>query len=325
MRACTRRRFAAALATGPLATLWPRLTAAQGKPLRLLVGFPPGGALDVVARELAEALRPAGYNVVVDNRAGAGGRIAVEQLLQAPPDGATLVIMPLGIATIYPHVYATLRYDPLKDLAPLATVCSYAFALAVGPGTPARTLAEFIDWAKANPKLASYGTPGGGTAMHFMGTMLARAAGIELTHVPYRGGAAAVTDAIGGTVPALVTTLPAVLGPHKQGRLRILAYTAEQPLASLPGVPTFRAAGFPELVLRENFGVYAAARTPAAMQAELHQALSAAAAQPRVGAALGKLEFEPMATTQAQFAALLKADFERWAPVVKATGYRAED
>lgn len=322
----TRRSAIGALVAAGLApTLCGNAAAQTGKPLRILVGYPPGGAVDVVAREVGEGLRTAGYAVVIENRTGAAGRLATEQMLAAPVDGSTLVFMPGGNATIFPHVYPKLKYDPFKDLVPVAAACEFTFGLGVGPGTPARTLKEFVEWAKANPGKASYGTPGGGTAMHFMGVMFARAAGFEFTHVPYRGGAAAIVDVLGGTVPALATTLPNLVQPHRQGKLRILAFTGSKRLASLPDVPTFSEAGYPGLEITENFGFFASAKTPAAVVAELHAALRAAASQARVTTALAKLEFEPVSMTQPQYAALLKADFERWGPVIKATGYKAED
>jgi tripartite-type tricarboxylate transporter receptor subunit TctC len=310
----TRRSAMGALAAASLApALYGNVAAQTGKPLRVLVGYPPGGAVDVVAREVTEGLRSVGYSVVVENRTGAAGRLA------------TLVFMPGGNATIFPHVYARMKVDPLKDLVPLAAACEFTFGLGVGPGTPAKTLKEFVDWAKANPGKASYGTPGGGTAMHFMGVMFARAAGFEFTHVPYRGGAAAIVDVLGGTVPALATTLPNLVQPHRQGKLRILAFTGSKRLPGLPDVPTFKEAGYPGLEITENFGFFTHAKTPPAVVAELHGALRAAAAQARVTAALQKLEFDPVSMTQAEYAALLKADHERWGPVIKATGYKAED
>lgn len=320
----SRRHVLHALAASGLACSLPA-RAQAAKTLRVLVGYPPGGAVDVVAREIAEGLRGVGYNAIIENRTGAAGRLATEQLLAAPPDGSALVFMPGGNATIFPHVYPKLRYDPFKDLVPVAAACEFSFGLGVGPGTPAKTLKEFVEWAKANPGKASYGTPGGGTAMHFMGVMFARAAGFEFTHVPYRGGAAAIVDVIGGTVPALATTLPNLVQPHKQGKVRILAFTGDKRLPSLTDVPTFKESGYPDLVITESFGFFAHAKTPPAVVAELHAALRAAAGQPRVTAALEKLEFEPLSMSQAEYAARLKADFDRWGPIVKATGYRAED
>lgn len=322
----TRRNALSALAAASLSPVACRPAAAQsGKNLRVLVGYPPGGAVDVVARAVAEGMRSGGYSVVVENRTGAAGRLATEQMLALPADGTALVFMPGGNATIFPHVYPNLKYDPFKDLVPVAAACEFNFALGVGPGAPVKTLKEFVDWAKANPGKASYGTPGGGTVMHFMGVMFARAAGFEFTHIPYRGGAAAIVDVLGGTVPALATTLPNLVPHHRQGKLRILAFTGSARMPALADVPTFKESGYPNLELTENMGFFVHARTPTSVVAELHAALRTAVNQTRVTTALEQLEFDPVSMTQAQYAARLKTDYERWGPVIKATGYKAED
>jgi tripartite-type tricarboxylate transporter receptor subunit TctC len=297
---------------------------AQGNALRILVGYPAGGAVDVVARQVAESLRANGYNAIVENRTGAAGQLATEALLAAPADGKTVVLMPGGNISIFPHVYPKIRYG-INDLVPLAGVCSFTFGLAVGPGTPAKTLREFVDWAKANPGKASYGTPGAGTVMHFMGVMFARKAGIDFVHVPYRGGALAMTDVIGGTVPALATTLPNIVRTHKEGKLRILAFTGDATLPTLPGVPTFKEQGYPELQMTEVFGFFGSSKLPVALQSELEKALMDAAKAPRVVAALEKLEFDSDVTPAAKLGQQIKADFERWGPVIKSTGYKIED
>lgn len=320
-----RTALSALLASGASAVTYRPVSAQSGKTLRVLVGYPPGGAVDVVARAVAEGMRSGGYSVVVENRTGAAGRLATEQMLAMPADGTTLVFMPGGNATIFPYVYPNLKYDPFKDLIPVAAACEFNFALGVGPGAPVKTLKEFVDWAKANPGKASYGTPGGGTAMHFMGVMFARAAGFEFTHIPYRGGAAAIVDVLGGTVPALATTLPNLVPHHRQGKLRILAFTGGTRLPALADVPTFKESGYPNLEMTENMGFFAHAKTPPAVVAELHAALRTAAAQTRVTTALDQLEFDPVSMTQAQYAARLKSEFDRWGPIVKATGYKAED
>lgn len=314
----TRRAAATVLAA-------PFLSRAQDRTLRMLVGYPPGGAVDVVAREVAEGMRASGYNVLVDNRTGAAGRLATAQLLQAPPDGQTLICMPGGNATIFPHVYSKLGHDPLVALKPLGTACSFSFGLGAGPGTPARTLKEFVDWARANPGKAAYGTPGGGTAMHFLGVMLGRAAGIEFVHVPYKGGAQAITDVIGGQVPTLLTTLPNLIGPHHQGRVRVLAFSGERPLASLPGVPTFAEAGYPQLTLSEVFAFFARREVTVADSEPLVLALARAVQSERVAQAMRKLEFEPLVLPPAELSTRLKAESERWRRVVAESGYKATD
>ena len=316
----TRRQSVAYLGTVSL----PTIAFGQGKSLKILVGFPAGGAVDVVARQVGEELRALGYNAVVENRTGAAGQLATDALLAAPADGSTIIMMPGGNLTIFPHVYAKLRYA-FSDLAPLAGVCSFQFGLAAGPGTPAKNLKEFVDWAKANPGKASYGTPGAGTAMHFMGVMFGRKVGIDFQHVPYRGGAAAMTDVLGGTIPTLATTLPNLVTHQKSGKLRILGFTGDKALPGLPGVQTFKEQGYPELQLTEIFGFFASSKTPKATLAELEKAVMAAAKQPRLVAAIEKLEFDSEVTSAADLARHLKADLERWGPVVKATGYKAED
>jgi tripartite-type tricarboxylate transporter receptor subunit TctC len=312
--------FAAAASLVAITPSWVR---AQAKPLRILVGYPAGGAVDVVARQVAEEMRALGYNAVVENKTGAAGQLATDAMLAAPADGSTVVFMPGDNVTIFPHVYSSLRYG-IADLKPLAGVCAFTFGLGVGPGTPARTLKEFVDWAKAHPGKASYGSPGAGTAMHFLGVMFARQAGIDFQHVPYRGGAAAMTDVLGGNIPALASTLPNLVAHHKSGKLRILAFSGDQPVASLPSVSTFKDLGYPELQISEVFGLFASSKTPLPLQAELEKAIVTAAKSPRLVAALEKLEFDSVVLNSVDFSRKLKADFERWGPVIKATGYTAD-
>lgn len=237
------------------------------------------------------------------------------------------MIVPAGVLTIYPHIYNKLRYDSLKDFAPLATAGQFDFGMAVGPAVPAsvKTVADFIAWAKANPKNAQFGSPGGGTAMHFLGIELGRVGKFEFSHIPYRGGAPAMSDLMGGTVPAIFTTLPLLIKPHQNNKLRILAHSGEQRSKAIPDVPTFKEAGFPALTMSEMFVVVANAKTPETVQKELATALAAAAATPSVKAALEAAEFDPLTLAPVEISARLQSDFERWGKVVKATGYKAEN
>ncbi|MFT3819518.1 MAG: tripartite tricarboxylate transporter substrate-binding protein [Rubrivivax sp.] len=311
---------AAASLTGSL------IAAAQpAKKLNVLVGYPAGGAPDTVARAVGEGLRRQGCTALIDNKAGAGGRLAADALLAGSADGSTVMLVPGGNLTLYPHIYAKLRYDGLRDFAPLATACELAFGVAVGPEVPARTLPEFIAWARANPGKAQFGSPGAGSAMHFIGVQLAAQANVQLQHVPYRGGAPALTDVMGGTIPAVFTTVSNLVQPHKAGKVRILAHSAAKRLPDLPDVPTFAESGFPALTIGEMFVFVALTRTPIATQKEWAERLSAAAAEPGVKAALEAADFTPLTLSQEAIAKRLAAEYEHWGAMVKATGYKAED
>ena len=323
-----RRQCIGLLGAAAYGLSWPLVGSAQpGKKLTMLVGFPAGGAPDVVARAVSAGVRNHGYQAIVENKAGAGGRLATDLLLGAPADGSTVMLVPGGNLTLYPHIYTKLRYDGLKDFAPLATACEFQFALAVGPAVPAsvKTLSDFVAWAKANPGRAQFGSPGAGTAMHFIGVDFAREAKFDFQHVAYRGGAPALVDAIGGTVPAVMTTLPNLVQPHKGGKVRILAHSGAQRLASVPDVPTFKEAGFPSLTISDMFLFVASAKTPAAVQKELATALASAAAAPDVKGVLEAAEYQPLSLPPEAIAARLKAEHARWATVAKATGYKSDD
>jgi tripartite-type tricarboxylate transporter receptor subunit TctC len=320
----TRRRFSSGLGAAALAGM-PGLSTAQAKTLRVIVGYAAGGAADTVARAVGEGLRDCGIMAIVENKSGAAGRLAIEALLAAPADGTTLLMTPMGALTLDPHVFKSLKYDPLKDLAGVASASSMSFGFAVGAASPAKTLAEYLALAGKDPALAAYGTPGAGTAMHFLGAMLAKQAQLPLTHVGYKGGAAAVTDAIGGTLPSVITTTPNLLPMHKAGKLRILAISEAAPNAGLPGVPTFKAAGFPDLTIDESFAFFARAGTPPAIVAQLNQAVTAAVKAPRITALLERSDYQPRTSTAQALDAQLRAEHANWARVVKALGYTPED
>jgi len=303
-----------------------RTAAAQAaRKLNMLVGYPAGGAPDTVARAVGEVMRTLGCNALIDNKGGAGGRLAADALLAGSADGSTVMLLPGGNLTIYPHIYAKLRYDGLRDFVPLATACEFAFGMAVGPEVPAKTLAEFIAWARANPGKAQFASPGAGSAMHFIGVQLATQGKFELQHIPYRGGAPALKDVMGGTIPAVFTTLSNLVQPHKAGKVRILAHSAAQRLSGLPDVPTFSESGFPTLTISEMFLFVAPARTPVAAQKDLSTLLTAAAAEPGVKSVLEAAEYTPLALSQEAITARLASEYAHWGAIVKATGYKSED
>lgn len=319
-----RRQLVATLGLGAASLAYPMLAPAQpSKTLKILVGFAAGGAADVVARAIGDGLRSSGYTAIIDNKVGAGGRLAADALLAAPADGTTLMFTPSTNLTLYPHIYTNLRYE-IKSFAAIGTACEFDFGLAVGPGSRATTLKEFLAQAKADAKLGAFGTPGAGTIMHFIGEQLAKQSGVPLLQVPYKGGAAALTDVIGGQVPSVITTLPNLIPMHKAGKVRILAMSGATTATDLPDVPTFKSAGFPELTVAEYFALFARQGTPRDVQAHLAAALNAAIATPTVKAALEKLNYQPMSMTPDALVARLTSDLERWRGVVKASGYTPE-
>jgi tripartite-type tricarboxylate transporter receptor subunit TctC len=304
-----------------------RSAAAQtvGRPARLIVGFPPGGSADVTARLLAEHIRPAyAPQVVVENRTGAGGRLALGAVKGAAPDGTTAVLTPSGMLTIYPHVYASLRYDPLRDFAPVSPVCAFPLGLVVPPTHPARTLGEFAEWARRQGQV-EYGTAGAGSGQHFLGVQIGQALGITMTHVPYRGTAPALQDLMSGRLPSQVGVLAEMAEYHRAGRLRLLATSAPMRSAAAPDVPTFAELGHPGLTLEEWFGVLLPAGTPEPLVGGLHGAVAAAAAVPAFQATLAERGYTLSVMSAAAFAARIAAERDRWGPVVRQSGFRAED
>lgn len=300
---------------------------AQSDPIRIVVGFPAGGIVDVIARELGEAMKPhlGGRAIIVEAKPGAGGRIGVAAVKSAAPDGNTLLLTPASIMTLYPHVFSKLGYDAQKDFIPVSTVCSSANALAVGMHVPARTLGEFIAWCKANPKEATYASPGAGSAPHFLGAQIATTAGIEMLHVPYKGAPDILNDLYGGRISSFVTALSNAVQPHIGGKLRVLVTTATKRSALLPDVQTAAEAGFPQLTGMEWFGVFAPLGTSTERVAMLNAAIGKAVASDRIKEAFGKLVMEPTSNSSDEFARAVKVDTDRWGVIAKRLNYQPMD
>jgi len=325
----SRRRFVAAAAGAGASIAAPRRAHSQvvGKLTRMIVGFAPGGSSDVTARLLVDQMRGYASTIIIDNRPGAGGRIAVESAKAGAPDGSVLLLSPASMIVLYPHLYKPLGYDPVQDLIAVTTVCAFPFVLSVGPLVPrdVRTLADFIQWCKANPKLASYGTSGAGSMLHFAGMMLARAAKFDFTHVPYKGASPALQDLLGGQVASTVGVLGIAL-PHIQaGNLRALAMTGATRSSFLPDVPTLTEAGFPGLEITEWQGLFVPAKTPPPVVHALNRSVRDALDTAEVKAGLIKLSFEAGGTSPEQFADIVRADIARWEPIVKASGFTPEN
>jgi len=322
-----RRRFTVAtIATGAAVIAAPGLSRAQGDAARIIVGFPAGGVVDVVAREVAEALRTSlSRTVIVENRTGAGGRLAVAAVKAAAPDGNTMLLTPSSIMTLYPSVLNKLAYDTQADFAPVSTVCLSTNALAVGMHVPVRTMAEFIAWCKANPKDAIYASPGAGSAPHFLGAQVAKATGVEMLHVPYKGAPDILVDLYGGRIAAFVTALSNAVQPHRDGKMRVLMTTGDRRSELLPDVPTAREVGFDVVTAKEWFGLFAPAATPADRITALHAAVSRAVFSESVVRAFGKLILEPHAASPGEFASLVKADLARWSAISRELNYQRVD
>jgi len=254
---------------------------------------------------------------------GAQGRIGVQAVKAAAPDGKTLLLIPVAPMSVYQHVYKSLAYDPIGDFQPVAQVATFDFGLAVGPQVPAKTLKELVDWVKANPAQGSYGTPAAGTLPHFFAVSFARTAGLDLRHVGYRGSAGALTDLVAGQVPIVVTTTSDLLEQHKAQRIRVLATSDTQRSPFLPDVPTFREAGY-DIQGRGWYGVFVPAKTPADAVERLNKAIVAAVQTPAVKERLLAFGLLPTGTSAAELGRIQKADSELWAPAVKASGFTPE-
>lgn len=294
-------------------------------PLRIIVPLPAGSTSDAVARLLADRLRgDLGRPILIEDKPGASGRIAVETLLRAPRDGSTVLLAPVAVPVIVPLVFKNAGFDPLRDLAPVAQVSTFEYALAVDAKHPARTIDELVAWARANPTRATFGTPGAGSIPHFLGTELNRAAGIGMAHVAYRGAAQVEAEVIGGQIAAAISATADFAAMHRSGRLRILAASGAARSALLPAVPTFREQGYPALEITGWQGVFAPAGTPQAAIDRMAVAIVTAVSAPEVREKMIALGLEPTGTGPAVLGALVSADIARWRAIVRESGFSAE-
>jgi tripartite-type tricarboxylate transporter receptor subunit TctC len=317
----------AGLAASAAAVSLPASAATIDRMARIVIGFPPGGATDIPGRFIAEQL--AGRYappVIVENKAGASGRLAVEQVKHAPADGSTMLMTPGSHFVLFPHIYRRLAYDAERDFVPVALAFYNEFVLVVGPKLPASvaTARDFIRWCQANPKDAAYASPAAGTVPHFAGVMLSRASGTPMLHVPYKGGAPAMQDVMGGQIACYLATMGEALPHIRAGRLRPLATSGAQRSSLLPEVPTLKESGY-DVEAQGWFGFFLPARTPAATVAGLAAAINEALAVPKLASELAKLGYEIAPGTPESFAARVRADREHWGPIAKASGFTPED
>jgi tripartite-type tricarboxylate transporter receptor subunit TctC len=321
------RRSVLQLATGAAAlTLLAGVARPQSypaRPIRWVVPFPPGGATDVVARLVSQWLSERlGQPVVIENRGGAGGNIGVQAVVNSPPDGYTMLLIPTG-ATINATLYDSLPYNFLRDIAPVSGLVHSPNVMVVNPALPVRSVAEFIAYAKANPGKVNMASPGTGTAVHMAGEMFKVMTGAIMTHVPYRGGAPATADLISGQVQVMFDVLPGGIQHIRAGSIRALAVTTLTRADALPNLPTI-AETVPGYDSSTWFGIGVPTGTPREIIERLNRDMNACLSDPAVKAKLAEVGTTPMLFTPAELGARLVAETEKWAKVVKAAGVKPE-
>src|ERR1700694_2740341 len=295
------------------------------KPVRIVVGFAAGGTADIIARVVADKLKDTLVQpVIVDNRPGAVGRIAAEAVKNATPDGATIMVMPIGPMAVVPHTYKSISYDALNDFTPIGLGATFQFAIAAGPASGAKSWPEFVAWARANPGKASYATSGAGSLPHFFGVLLSREIGVDMVHVAYKGSGAYVNDLLGGQVPAAVAAIADLTELHRAGKIRILASSGATRSSALPEVPTFNELGLKNVEAMGWFGFFAPAKTPAAIVDTLNRGINRALQSPDVVEKLSRLGMGPASSPPAGLPKILAADYAKWGPIVKRSGFTAD-
>lgn len=299
--------------------------ARAGELTRILVGFPPGQATDMIARLLAERLGPAlGETVIVENRPGQGGSIALASLAQSAPDGQTMVLAPLASLVVNPHMYKSVGYDTLKDLAPVALVADLPLLMVVNPSLPITNVAELIAYAKAHPDKLSHPSSGNGTLSHLGMEVFKQRAGITILHVPYRGSAPAMTDLMAGIVGVAMDTV-AVTEPFiRAGKMRLIASAYSKRVAAFPDTPTMAEQGFPEIDLSAWLGIVVPADTPKDRIDRLGAAFNQIVRTPEMEGKFANLGATPRSLGPKEFAAYVRSEDARWSAVVKSTGLRIE-
>jgi tripartite-type tricarboxylate transporter receptor subunit TctC len=295
------------------------------RPITLIVPFAPGGSTTIVARIIADKLGEAlGQQVVVDNRGGAGGTIGTRVVAKSAPDGYTLLLGYTGTLAVGPTFYPHAGYDPRKDFAPIGCIGTAPNTVTVHPAFPAKSIAELIAYAKANPGKVNFGSAGVGTLSHIAGEHLATMAGIKLTHVPYKGTGPAMTDLLGGHIPMAFAPIPAVHGAAGTGQLRVLAITGLQRSPLMPDVPTVAESGLPGYQAVLRYGLVAPAGTPRPIIERLNKDLNTALASEEVRKRLAFDGAEPQPGTPEDYAADIDREETQWSKVVKATGVSAQ-
>jgi tripartite-type tricarboxylate transporter receptor subunit TctC len=319
--ACSRWLSLVILAACMLSALPDAAQTWPNRPLHLVVPFPPGGTTDIVARAVAAEIgKSLGQQVIVENRAGAGGNIGSDYVAKAAPDGYTIVMGTVGTHAINVSLYSKMPYDAVKDFAPITLVASVPNVLEVNPSLPVKSVQELIAYAKANPGKLDFASSGNGTSIHLSGELFKSMTGVDMLHIPYKGSAAAITDLIGGQANLMFDNLPSSIAYIKSGQLRALAVTTLTRSPALPDVPTINESGVPGFDASSWFGVLAPAGTPKEIVDRLHDEIVKALRTPRLKANLQGQGAEPVGNTPEQFAEHIRAEIAKWAKVVKQSG-----
>ena len=324
-RNCLRWLFGASILALAAFVLAQAPAAYPTKPIRLVVPFPAGGATDIFAREVAKHLTEAwGQSVVVDNRPGAGGNIGSELVAKSAPDGYTLEMGTVGTHAINASLYSKMPYDHIKDFVPVILVAGVPNVLEVNPSVPVNSVQELIAYAKANPGKLNFASSGSGTSIHLSGELFKVMAGVQMTHVPYKGSAPALSDLLGGQVQLMFDNLPPSLPQIKAGKLRALAVTSSTRAPALPDVPTVAEAGLPGFEASSWFGVLAPAGTPPAIVAKLNAEIAKWLTTPEAKEKLAAVGANIASGTPEDFARHIQAETAKWAKVVKESGAKVD-
>ncbi|MBR0649812.1 tripartite tricarboxylate transporter substrate binding protein [Roseomonas terrae] len=308
----------APVAAPALAQDWP------ARPVRVVLPYPPGGPTDLIGRVVAmRAQHELGQPLVIENRPGASGTIGAAEVSRAAPDGQVF-LMNASIHVIIPHLNRNMPFDALADFTPVTNMAMVPLVALVTPSLPVRSLRELADHAKANPGKLSYGSSGIGAAQHLAGEMFKQIAGVDMTHVPYRGAGPAIQDLIAGNIQVMFDSVPAGAGAVRQGLLRPLATTTAQRIAAYPDLPTTAEAGFPDLVISTWYGVWAPPRLPGAIAERMQRAVAVAVRDSDVQARMATLGADPVADSPADFAAFCRSEYEKFGAIVRTANIRME-
>ena len=300
-------------------------SAQEGAPAKIIVGFPAGGSFDAIARLIADkAKTELNRPIVVDNKTGAGGRIAVDAPKASPADGSVVMLGPDALTALYPFTFKKLNYDPKKDLVPIGTAAEFAFSFAVGTAPRVNTWAEYVAWARKNPNEANFGIPALGAPHHFFGLMLGNAINVPMQHVPFQGSAPINLALMGGQISSSIDVASSQVENHKAGKIKMLAVSTEQRIPQAPDVPTFTELGFPAISGAGFNALYAPAGTPASAVEAWNKALAKIMAQPDVKEKLTAMGYLPVGKSTQELVDRQNASIKKWEPVIKASGFTAD-